>query len=100
VAHPGARRYYEEAVQKPTWRQPSWRGGFPATHGRLLTVPYLTDNHYAILQAGSKLRLSRRGHCSARRLSRNRSLRLHGVLKMLGGATGLRLLTLKNGFCG
>jgi hypothetical protein len=96
VPHPGARRTYEEAETKSgqtnlAWVQPT---------ADLLCVPYLTDNHYAVLQAGSKFRLVCRGRCGGRRLSRNRSLRLHGVLKMRASAMGLRLLTLTYGFCG
>ena len=84
--------------RKPSRVRPTWRGC--NLQADLLCVPYLTDNHYAVLQAGSKFRLVCRGRCGGRRLSRNRSLRLHGVLKMRASAMGLRLLTLTYGFCG
>ncbi|MEJ9362852.1 hypothetical protein P4546_32710, partial [Bacillus thuringiensis] len=66
----------------------------------LLYVPYLIDNPYATLQAGFEAILVCLGRCSGRRLSRNRSLRLHGVLNMHGSAMGSRHLTLTYGFCG
>lgn len=44
--------------------------------------------------------LAQQRHRIGSRLLRNRSLRLHGVLELLGCVMGPGLLALKNGFCG
>ena len=55
---------------------------------RTPSVSYLIDNHFVIPRSGSKNFSPARGLHSGRRLLRNRSLRLHGVLEMLGRAFG------------
>jgi hypothetical protein len=97
VPHPGARRVYEEGRRNRVWVAMAT----PAKASQPTSHCILSDRQPpAVPCMGSKNFSSVQGTGSARRLPRNRSLRLHGVLGMLGGVVGSGLSAPKNGFCG
>ncbi len=92
--HPSARRIYESGRPNWVWKQFQHSDG-ACTPGILSDRQPLCDS-----SGGFEEILTRRGPRSGRRLPRNRLLRLHGVLELLRGGMGSRLLPPKNGFCG